>query len=62
MIKGTAFLAAAIAAGFAFGFMWGRGTRAGVSEATRTSFDGGVLTVQLDTGKALGSGLASIFR
>lgn len=51
---GAAFL------GFAFGFAWGQGTRQATPAATDTSFSGGVLTVKVDTYKALGGGLSSI--
>lgn len=46
--------------GFAIGFAWGQGTRAATPGATDTSFSGGVLTVKVDTYKALGSGLGAI--
>ena len=62
MIKGTAFLAAAIVAGFGIGFLWGRGTRSALSESTSTSFDNGDLTVRVRVGQALGAGLGDLFR
>ncbi len=63
--KQVAFIALAVvgvAAGFAFGFAWGRGTRDELPGATETEFSGGVLTVRLDAYKAAGGGLASLLR
>lgn len=51
----------AIAGGFVFGFAWGQGTRSALAGATKTTYSGGVLDVQIDTRQAVTQGLASIF-
>lgn len=58
-MKNYAYLAGAIVAGFAFGFLWGARTREGLPDATSSNFAGGVLTVRVDTVQALKSGLSS---
>lgn len=50
-------LALAVGSGFILGFLWGQGTRNGLSEATDVSFSGGVVTTRTDVKKALGAGL-----
>ena len=52
--------AGAIAAGFVIGLVVGRGTRDALPGATSTDFSSGVLTVRVDTRRALESGLRSL--
>ena len=52
----------AVGLGFLAGMAWGRGTRYALPGATRTRFDGGLLTVEIDTGAALASGLLNALR
>ena len=58
-MKDAALFLVLLAAGFAAGFLWGARTREALPGATSTSYSGGVLTVQVDTVKALQVGLQS---
>jgi hypothetical protein len=55
-------LAGAIVGGFLVGLAWGRGTREAIPDSTETDFSGGVLTVRVDTRRAIESGLLSLLR
>jgi hypothetical protein len=54
--------AAAVGLGFLVGLTVGRGTREAIPDSTETDFSGGVLTVRVDTRRALESGLLSLLR
>lgn len=58
-MKGTALTLLAITAGFAFGVLWGQGTRKAAASNTTTDFSGGVLTVKADVYSALSQGLSA---
>lgn len=60
MTRGAAFAALAIAGGFLVGFLWGRGSRDALPSATTTTFAGGVLTVKVNAGQALGDGFSAL--
>jgi hypothetical protein len=62
MTKAATLAALAVAAGFLVGLAWGQGTRRELPGATATSFDGGKLTVQVDTYQALTNGLLSALK
>jgi hypothetical protein len=55
-------LTGAIVGGFLVGLAWGRGTREALPSTTETDFSGGVLTVRVDTRRALERGLMSLLR
>ncbi len=51
-------VAVAVLGGFLVGLAWGCGTREALPGVTRTRFENGVLTVEVDAWAALGRGLA----
>ena len=57
MNKPAALALLALGAGFIAGFFWGGATRDALPGATETTFRDGVLTVRVDTLKALREGL-----
>lgn len=59
MTKVASMAALGLLAGFAFGVLWGQGTRKAAPSQTQTSFDNGVVTVKVNAYGALAQGLAS---
>lgn len=50
----------ALGVGFLVGFIWGRDTREALPGATDASFEGGVLTVRVNAGRAAREGLRNL--
>jgi len=62
MSKPAALALAGLALGFAFGFLWGRGTRDALSGNTATEWQGGTLVVRVNAQQAATEGLLSFLR
>lgn len=48
--------------GFALGFAWGSGTRSALGDATRTTYSGGRIVVEVDAAQAAKTGLLSLLQ
>ena len=59
-MKPAAAIALAVGCGFLFGFLWGGSTRDQLGGATKTTFNDGVLRVEVDTMQALEDGLRGL--
>jgi len=56
-VRGLPLALIGLVGGFLVGLAWGRGTRGALPDVTTTRYEGGVLTVRVDTLAALRQGL-----